>query len=219
MDFLTMIDPNQGADICGQWIPRARLGLHLRLGGLAAHIEAALTAKDSATTAALMLSYFHLAGLNTGDMSDKEKLVAYLRLTELNQLKFMLPFQKWATNSNVTKPPYDYSGRTWAWWIHKLASRYGWTGEYILNLWPEEAAAYLQEIMIAEFDESDEARALSNLAYHYDKQTQKSTFRPLPRPAWMKEDIGKKKKIYHVRREMLPMGHIINLTNKTEIIH
>jgi hypothetical protein len=222
MTFLEMTAPEQGVEVLSQNIPRARLGLHLRLGQLAEQIDKNLQAKEVAQAALLMLRYFELCKVDVSQASEKDKLIAYLRLQKMNRLKFVFPFQIWSGEA-IKPPPYDYPGRFVAWWVHKLASRYGWSREQIFALWPEEAAAYLQEIMIAEYDEADERRALSELAYHYDKMTKKSTFRPLPRPEWMKERKEDKPQPTRIRKDMLPVGNIINLTYKTkddfEIIH
>ena len=136
-------------------------------------------------------------------------LDAYRELQELNALRYFLPFQLWQP-PELESPPYDYPGRQWAWWIHKLASRYGWARKDIFELWPEEAAAYLQEILVTEFEEADDRRALSELGYHYDKTTGKASFRPLPRPGWMVKDNPQP--TVRIRREMLPVGNVIDLS-------
>lgn len=81
--------------------------------------------------------------------------------------------------------PYHYQDRFWATWVHKLASRYGWSRDEIFALWPEEAAYYMQEIQIAEYYEREDDRALSQVSYKYNKATKKSKFVPTPMPSWM----------------------------------
>lgn len=206
--FLELTDPDQGADIYGQWLPRARFGLHLRLGQLAQRIDRALDAGQAAQAARQMSAYFRLAGLETEKLSGPEMLTAFRKIDDLNRLKWILPFQKWQAPPGKP-PPYDYEGRMIAWWIHKLASRYSWTRSYIFDeLWPEEAAAYLQEILVGEYDEADERRALSELSYSFDKQSKTGRFRPTPRPGWMVEI---KEKSVRIRRDMLPLGHVVKL--------
>lgn len=212
-----MSDPNQGAVIQGQLVPRSRLGVHLQLGRLLQQINRALDDKDIAVTVDLMRQYFKLCGWQADGKSGLEQLRAFLQLAELNRSLVTMAWQRatMPTDPQGKPTPYDYPGRGWAWQIHKLASRYGWSPAQVFGLWPEEAAAYLQEIMIAEYDEADERRSLSELAYHYDKNSKKSTFRPIPRPSWMKDDTSGQPKLRRVRRDMLPIGNIINLTNKT----
>lgn len=220
MGFLEILEA-QGTTILDQWAPRARLGLHIILAELSDKISEALIGGDEKQAARLISAYFVESGLNVKQVSGVIQLGAYLELLELNNPRWLLPFQKW--ESPPTKPiPYDYPGRSWAWVVHKLASRYGWTRDEIFNLWPEEAAAYLQEIFISEYDESDEARSLSEVAYHYDKFTKKATFRPLPRPGWMVDGGGKPKTI-RIRKDMLPQADkIIKLSDlrpKDDTVH
>lgn len=209
MSFIEAID-NQGRVILGQWVPRARLGLHIKLSKISEKISQALIDSDGKAAARLISAYFSEVGLNVREVGGMAQLTTYLELFEMNSPAWLLAYQKWEAPPGKPKA-YDYPGREWAWVIHKIASRYGWTREEIFNLWPEEAAAYLQEIFITEYDESDEARALSEMGWHYDKHTKRSTFRPLPRPGWMVEKPEEKK--IRIRKDMLPVGHIIKLGN------
>lgn len=223
MDFLAVIDPSQGITLAGQFIARPRLGLHLRLGKLSDEIQDALRAADSSRVAALIRKYFWLTGFDSNGLTGIEQLEAYNTLFELNRIKMLFAFQLSPISDPKEKVPYEYEGRNWAWWIHKLASRYGWTSDQILNLWPEEVAAYLQEIIVSEYDELDERRSLSQLAYKYNKITKESKFHPIPRPVWMKEKPESRPIMRRVRRDMLPIGNIIDLRGKTnddfEFIH
>lgn len=223
MDFLSLLDQEQGAEVLNQWVPRAHLGLHLRLAALAGEVEQALTDKSPQLVADKIRDYLSLTGLSADDATGVQQLLAYISLLELNTIQFTFAFQYWQGDPDHKPPPYQYPGRAWAWWVHKLASRYGWTREYIFDhLWPEEAAAYIQEILVSEYDEADEARSMSKLGYHYDEKTQIAKFVPLPRPSWMKEK-EKPQTPRRVRRDMLPIGNVIDLTHKSdddfEILH
>ncbi len=206
MDFLEMTDPNQGTVVFDIWVPRARLGLHLRLSQIYEKIAASPTAQAIA-------DYLALAGLERECQTGLQQIQAFLALAELNRLKALFAYQKFE-HPPGKDPPYTYPGRVWALYIHKLASRYGWTRDDIFELWPEEVSAYIQEILVAEYDEADERRALTNLAYKYDEATKQSRFIPVPRPGWMMDE--KKEKLFRIRRDMLPVGNIINLSNKTD---
>jgi hypothetical protein len=206
--FLDFVNPNQGREILGQWIERARLGLHLRLAELSIEISQALIADNAATAARLISAYFDEVGLDASGIDGFSQLNALGQLEEMNAIQFVLPFQTWQP-PEAPRPVYDYLGRQWAWWIHKLATRYGWSRDDIFDLWPEEAMAYLQEIFVAEFDEADEARALSEMAYTYDKHTKESRFRPLPRPSWMVDKP--EPEMIRIRRDWLPVGNVIKL--------
>jgi len=50
---------------------------------------------------------------------------------------------------------------------------------------------------------------LSEIAYHYDKNTKTRKFVPLPRPHWMREKIQPVKK-FPILKAMMPMGNIIS---------
>jgi hypothetical protein len=90
-----------------------------------------------------------------------------------------------------------------------LASRYGWSRDEIFNLWPEEAAAYIQEIMVSEYYEREDQRALSEISYKYDKATKTSQFISTPVYGWMIDDSPPAPVRISVR--MLPVGNIIKM--------
>ncbi len=207
--FLDAVDPGQHVDVIlagvSHRVGRARFGLHLRLSRL---IEAFDASDDAGHLAGLIREYLTLCGLEP-EGSGVELLTAYAVLRSLNAWQWELPFMR--DRVEATKAiPYDYPDRTWAWWIHRLASRYGWTRDLIFDLWPEEAACYLQEIFVSEFDEAEERRSLSELAYKYDKGSKTSRYMPLPRPNWMagREPPTRRR----VRRDMVPMGVVIDLS-------
>ena len=215
MDFLDLVHPNQGVAVFSQWVRRARFGKHIRLTKLAAEIDLVLSNKRSRQAATLINEYFEIAGFNAIGLEREDLLIAYGKLVQLNKPRFILPFQAFQGPPAIPKP-YDYPGRYIAWIVHKLATRYGWTRHYIFNLWAEEVFSYIQEILIAEHEEMDEKRSLTELGYSYDKATGKATFRPVPRPGWMVEE--QKPKIYKVRKDMLPVGHIIKL-GENDMVH
>lgn len=216
--YLEATAPDQGCDVLlgGRvaFIARARLGLHLRLARLAEQVGDDLGRRDVTAAAGSIRAYCHQAGCSLDEATGVEILAAYTRLAAMNGLRWLLPFMK-ASAPPGTPPAYDYPGRVYAWWVHKLASRYGWTRPEIEVLWPEEAACYLQEIFVAEYDEADERRSLSEMAYSYNKQTKKATFKPLPRPNWMVVRVDKPRRI---RRDMMPVGVIIDLSGRTDAL-
>lgn len=214
MDFLTVTDPAQGMTIAGQWIERPRYGLHLRLGKLSEEIMEAIEGGNGPQAAALIAHYFTISSFDQTGLNGVEQLMCLVQLLELNKIKMMFAFQNEVTGK-LDKPPYDYEGRNWAWWVHKLATRYGWTADYIFNLWPEEAAAYLQEIIISEYDELDDRRRLSEVGWTYNKTTKEYSFHPTPRPAWIIEN-KKKQQPRRIRRDMLPVGNIISLDDRKD---
>lgn len=193
-------------------IERARLGLHLQLGQLVDEFD---NAPGSPEMALAIKGYFKLLEIDIGQASVVEILRAYQMLREVNRWQFILAFMK---NTAIEKQPesYDYEGRNWAWVIHKLASRYGWTRDYIFNLWPEEAAIYLQEILISEHNEAEERYRLSELAYQYNEVTRKSHYVPYQKPSWMLN--YELPKPVRVLKSHLPFG-VQTLDGQSKIYH
>jgi len=165
-------------------------------------------AADKVKASQAIDAYFALVGLETEGMTGAEQLLAYGLLHNLNSMQGSFAFQT-QQGPEGKLPPYHYSGRYVAWWVHKMASYYGWARDDIFNLWPEEASAYLQEILIQEIEDFERQRSLSELSYSYDKVTQKSRFIPTPKPEWMVS--GKESKTFRVRQDMMPVGAIIEL--------
>lgn len=191
-------------------VERARLGLHLFLAREAERAFGALGGGNTVMAAAHIGQYIRLACGDHPGASGTEMIAAFLALAELNMPLFSLAFME-ATFDKSSPLAYDYPDRGYALWVHRLASRYGWTREEIFDLWPEEFTCYLQEILVSEYDEEDRLRVLSEMAYHYDKATKTMNFRPLPRPAWMSGQ--KERKTFRIHRAYLPMAdEIIDLS-------
>ena len=187
----------QGLSLFGQWIPRARFGLHLQLARLHHEFEQAGGANE---TAYVIREYLTLCNL---DLSGTRALYAFTCLLALNSWQWQLPFM--TGPKEEAKPlPYEYGDRTWAWYVHKLASRYGWTRDYIFSLWPEEVACYLQEIFVSEFNEYEDQYRLSELAYTYDKASKQSRYQPIAKPYWMAPPIQPPS--VRIHRSFLPAG-------------
>lgn len=212
-DFLAAVDGRQGVKIIIDnetvLADRCRLLAHLQLSEIEIKIKAA---SQPVLISALIIEYLNAAGLTDEQIkkaSTYELLDAFFLLRQLNAWQWLLP---WLTNSGTdsAKPEfYDYSGRRWAVWVHKLASRYGWSRDEIFNLWPEEAAAYIQEIMLSEYHEREDRRALSQVSYRYDKATKTSSFVPTPVYSWMIDESLPASMKVPVR--LLPVGNVIKM--------
>lgn len=213
-DFLAAVDPRQEVRIIINGVPvyiaRRRLLAHLQLSQIDLKIQ---SGKSPIEIAAYLIEYLAIAGLSDDQLkkaSTYELLEAFFALKQLNTWQWLLP---WLVNPGEGGPAeaYDYPGRRWAIWIHKLASRYGWPPETIWNLWPEEAAAYLQEVMTSEYHEREDRRALSEISYKYDKVTRTSRFIPTPLYEWMVDN--KPPKAVRIPVRALPVGNVIKLDN------
>lgn len=104
--------------------------------------------------------------------------------------------------------PWTYDGRTWHLYSHLLAKEYGWSLEYISQLHVSEALAKIQEILTDVQLEREFLYGLSEVAYQYDSGSKKSTFKPMSRPYWMKEQI-KEVPRFKIPKTMLPQGAVI----------
>lgn len=104
------------------------------------------------------------------------------------------------------KKRYDYDGRFFAQWIDMLASVYGWSEKEILEMNINRITYYLQEIMINKFHDKEWNYRLTDLAYHYDSNTKKSTYKPLTAPYWMNDAIDGKTKKTKIPINLLPYG-------------
>lgn len=188
-----------------QEINRAKFGLHLHLSRLA---EIFLGARDKGNIqemTSIIEEYLFQCEIRNGTGLDQ--LNAFYQIQVLNRWQWELPFMAGDNKPKIDTIPYDYNDRNWALWIHKLASRYSWTREQIFNLWPEEAACYIQEILVSEFQEYEEVRVLSEVSYKYDKSTKTNKYIDLPKPNWMlskADDLP----VYRIRRTILPVGDI-----------
>lgn len=195
-----------------QAVKRATFGLHLRLGSISAAIMAA---KSPGERVRLIGEYLRAAGVSSvASANGIETITAYAELLLLNHIDGSLPFMD-GGGEKSDPPPYDYPGRVWAVWVHMLASRYGWTRDYIFSLSPEEVICYVQEIMLSEATELDVQRSLSELSYKYDPNSKTSRFIPTPRPAWMMEptgDAAREKRPRRLNKSMLPVGKVIDLS-------
>lgn len=215
-DFLAAVDGRQAVKIIIDnetvMVARCRLLAHLHLSEIEIKIKAT---SEQVLISALIIEYLSVAGLideQTKKASTYELLDAFFALRQLNAWQWLLP---WLMNSKSEpgKPEfYDYSGRRWAVWVHRLASRYGWSRNEIFNLWPEEAAAYIQEIMVSEYHEREDRRALSELSYRYDKITKMSNFIPTPAYGWMVDDQPPAAVKTPVR--LLPIGNVIKMEDQ-----
>jgi len=117
------------------------------------------------------------------------------------------------TQTKDEKPPsWEYPGRVLATWINSFAEKYHWSLEEILNLNVDTAVYLFQEQAVSEQLQKEWQYSLTELAYPYDKNTQKSSFQPLKRPYWMQEEISAQLPITTLRKDMLPFGVVIDLS-------
>lgn len=207
---------------------RGRLGKYLALFEVNKSLGEAANRKDTGGIADSLYKYLSLCISDlTRDFFDSapwfEILDGYESLRDLNAIpqaeRFAILNQ--VGGEDHDKPPaWDYHGRMQYLYVHIIATAYGWDQEQILNLWPEEAIAYIQEIMVDEQFEREFYHAHSEVSYSFDKATKKSKYQPLERPAWMvigsieEQERKRKDLITEIRKDMLPAGVVISRGNQ-----
>jgi hypothetical protein len=141
------------------------------------------------------------------EMGDWSKLVElfYVCITKSPQVE--LPITS-PSNEQHKEESWEYPERTWHLYSHLLAKSYGWTLEYIANLPVIEVIAKIQEIIVDDQLDREFIYGLSEVAYHYDKNSKTSKFVPLPRPHWMRPRIQPVKKMI-IPKSMMPVGNVI----------
>lgn len=196
-------------------ISRARLGGFLRLNVAKKKLYAAVERGDTGAIADSL--FLHLKeAIPDLDRSVFNKLdwyeivYTFSLIERINIIPNQDKFAILVTAVEGQDEAWHYDERFYYAMIHTLASSYNWRKEEIDNLWPEEAIAFLQEIIADEYKSMSFEHALSPVSYPYNKRTKKSKYVPLQRPGWMSQDIGKprKNKLGGVPEEFLPKGNV-----------
>ena len=208
---------NEYLNIRGKLIQRARFGLHLQLANLSNKFIGAFNVKNIEQCSSIVKEYFQNNDLMLNE-SGVEAIYEFLLLLNLNELKFVLPFvesqkQELGDGQENAILSYDYIGRVWVNWIHKIAKNYNWSKAEILDLIPEEVLCYIQEIILDEYTQLEVVRANSQVAYTYDEGSKKYKYIPTPKPNWMLPQTGTSDKVIRVAKSAMPVGNIVDLNN------
>lgn len=149
----------------------------------------------------------------------KEIAEAYIKITMLCIPSIDLPLLH--GKSDDRKDGWDYDKRTWYLWSHLLASHYGWSLEYIADIDFDDALALLQEIFVEDQLQREWQWSMSELAYSYNKITQKSEYRALPRPSWMSGSSIPNDKVRPVKMpvDMMPVGVVMKWEKDEKVIN
>lgn len=201
-----------------EWeITRARLGGFLRLQKVRESLQKAVRSGDNG---AITDSLFRFINVVIPDLTPSEfysdpwykVFAAYTRVEALNILPNAVSFSIIRFGKESGKPvPWDHSERSIIVWIHLIASCYGWSKDQIENLWPEDAIAFVQEIVADEQREHEFIHSLSKVSYEYQKITKRYKYKPLAKPTWMRfrQPNQSKNVITKVPKGLLPVGNII----------
>jgi len=142
-----------------------------------------------------------------------EALSVYSQAVVLNSPTIKFPILISSKEDNK-KLPWEYTGRAWYFWLHLLASNYGWVEETVGNLDIDTAIGLYQEILLSEQLDHEWTYSLSEIAYPYKEATKKSEYKPLERPEWMLPLQPTQMPVIRMRKDMLPIGNIVDLTEK-----
>jgi hypothetical protein len=142
----------------------------------------------------------------------KEVLSAYSIIVAENLNIRLLPFMKYSKKKlDDEREIWDYPGRLWYSYSHKIANEYGWKLSDISELEVDDAFSLVQEILTSEQLNKEWEWTLSDKSVGYDEASKKSRFIELPRPDWMKP-IPKPPQKVKMPRVMMPQGNILKLT-------
>lgn len=125
-------------------------------------------------------------------------------------------FPMLSTKQSGKPEAWEYSGRSWYFWLNTIAERYGWSEKAIANLDPDDAIGLYQEIIASQQNEREFYYGLSEVAYEYVPSTKKSRFRPLGKPDWMLHStktatVKKPTPKVKIPKYMMPAGNVVVL--------
>lgn len=191
-------------------VRRANLGLHYRLSVTLDQWQEARRNLNYGLSVDLTFSYIALAtGLDTEEVKQakpSEILIGFVVLTALNRPSGDLPFMR--EKRDKVDYDYDYDNRGLAYWVSRLSACYSWTAEHILEgLTPEEAACYMQEVLIKDHEDKEFLYKLSDASVKIvgKGKSARTVPVPFPRPSWM---VKKPPKV-RMPKSWLPQGVVI----------
>ena len=202
-------------------IERARLRGWFELEKIRGQLLDAAERGETLSVSTLLCAYLSAAsGVEEGIFASAvwyEVAFAFNKVAELNRVTKGFPVFR-NTVSSSKDMPWDYEGRDWYEWVHLIASRYGWSIEYIAELEIEDGIALIQEILVSDQLDKEWQWQMSEMAFEYVPATKSSKFRPLPRPQWMAPKYEPPKSI-KIRKDMLPIGNVVVLDKNASIVH
>lgn len=191
-------------------VTRARLGGFLRLQRILLDILKAAKAQDTGPLVDAVFSFLQTAiGMSADDFANAswlEVVNVYQKVLDANRLPDSEQYAMMKYAEAVKPVPWDYPARTMIVWLHYFAEAYGWSKETVLELWPEEAIALLQEIEASDLARREFEHMHSQLSYKFDSRG-RGTYQPLRKPFWM---VYRHRRITtRMTRRSLPVGKVI----------
>jgi hypothetical protein len=138
----------------------------------------------------------------------------FVQLSVLSIPSRIFPILSVIKDDKKAKNDFDYVGRDWYFWLHKLSAEYGWLIVYIENMKIDDAVGLMQEILYNEQVKREWDWGTTEMAYSYNENTKKSTFNELERPGWMRSTtpIAQKELVVEkVPMNMIPVGNVVRI--------
>lgn len=167
------------------------------------------------TVQTIEMASVSLPQINWEQVPWMEVAQAQVTVTEMNNVTKDFPILR-GSGEEQKELPWEYDGRSWFFWLNLFAGNYGWRESEIAEMEVDTAIGLYQEITIDDQMGKEWEYGLSDVAYQYNQSTKKSEFKALGRPDWMKPIIPKELPVIRMRRDMLPMGVIIDLQEKAK---
>ncbi len=207
-------------------ISRSRLGGFLALQEAEELITKAVKDDDTGTIVDslfrfLQISIPELPRENFSQYPWQEIIQAYNLIGNLNTIPEAEKFAILNQKIRGKEASWHFLGRSLYVWVHQIATAYHWTRKEILNLWPEDAVAHIQEIMADDYFQRSFSHALSPVAYPVEPGAKKAKYKPLDKPSWMiVGNPNRPNPIGRVPKELIPLGKIISSpARKQDIEH
>lgn len=144
-----------------------------------------------------------------------EFLEIYAEAVSLNTPTIKFPILE--SSIKESKPlPWEYEGRGWFFWFNLFAKNYGWSENYIGALDIDTAIGLYQELSIDDQFQKEWEWSLSEIAFPYNQASKKQEYKPLERPEWMLPISPKSLPIVKMRKDMMPVGNIVDLSVKED---
>jgi hypothetical protein len=199
---------------------RPKLKRWVQLDELHSEIREATTRRDTRQISNLISDFLVVAfpSSTAEEWLSLDWELAFSTLADVitaNKIRIKIPLLEADNRTNKKeekKDPWEYQGRSWAYWANVFAKAYGWTLPQIEELEIEDALQLMQEIQLDDQFEKEWEWSQTEIAYPYDAASKKSTYKPLARPTWMRP-IPEAPKLVKIRKEFLPLGNIISMSD------
>jgi hypothetical protein len=200
-------------------VEKAKFKLWIELEEIQNHIIQAVEHKDANKISRYLCQYVSTAcSIPMEELTDAPWLEiarAYVSVMLENTIGIRLPFAQYEIDKEEVS--WEYEGRTWYTYAHRIAREFGWSLEYIGELEVDDAFALMQEMMIENQLHKEWEWSLSDRSYGKDKNSGQWRHFPLPRPPWMEDKPKEPEKIL-IPKSLLPVGNVISYRGEN-VIH